>query len=97
MFKDILKELRKESHLSQKNLADLLGVSPQAYQKYEYGINDPNTDALCKIADFYNVTTDYLLGREEKPVCTELSSDDVAVIKANLKSIESIIDSNSKS
>lgn len=61
----ILKELRKEKTLSQTELAKMMGVSVQAYQKYEYGTAEPNFDSLCKLADFYGVTTDYILGREE--------------------------------
>lgn len=62
----ILKELRKEKTLSQTELAKMMGVSVQAYQKYEYGTAEPNFDSLCKLADFYGVTTDYILGREEQ-------------------------------
>lgn len=60
----ILKELRKSKRLNQNELADFLGISNQAYQKYEYGTAEPNFDNLTKLADFYNVTTDFLLGRE---------------------------------
>jgi phage repressor protein C with HTH and peptisase S24 domain len=44
-------------------VAEKLGVSLGAYQKYENGSRDVSTEMLCKIADLYNVTTDYLLGR----------------------------------
>lgn len=63
----ILKDLRKDKMLNQAELADFLNVSVQAYQKYEYGTAEPTFDALSKLADFYGVTTDYLLGREQKP------------------------------
>ena len=62
----ILKELRKQKSLNQSALAEFMGVSVQAYQKYEYGTAEPTFDSLCKLADFYNVSTDYLLGREKK-------------------------------
>ena len=60
----ILRELRLSKNLNQSVLSALLDVSQPAYQKYENGLSEPNYDALCKLADFYGVTTDYLLGRE---------------------------------
>ena len=45
----------------------MLGISLTAYQKYEHGTAEPNFDNLSKLADFYGVTTDYLLGREPLP------------------------------
>ncbi len=60
----ILKELRKKKNLSQTDMAKFLAISVQAYQKYEYATAEPNFDTLSKLADFYHVTTDYLLGRE---------------------------------
>jgi len=60
----ILKQLRKEKGLRQADVAELLGISQQAYQKYELGNAEPNGANYVKLADFYGVTTDYLLGRE---------------------------------
>lgn len=71
----ILKELRKQKSLSQTDLSKMIGVSVQAYQKYEYGTAEPTFDSLCKLADFYNVTTDYLLGRKEQSSPIEQVSD----------------------
>lgn len=72
----ILKDLRKSKGLNQSELASMLEISNQAYQKYEYGTAEPNYDTLCKLTDFYGVTTDYLLGRESAadPI-NQLSSD----------------------
>ena len=61
----ILKSLRKEKKLNQGELAELLGITAQAYQKYEYGTAELTHENLVKLADFYNVSTDYLLGRTE--------------------------------
>lgn len=61
---EILLSLRKSKKISQKVLADLLGISITAYQNYEYGKSELNYEGLRKLADFYGVTTDYLLGRE---------------------------------
>jgi len=60
----ILKELRKMKGLNQSDLAKMLDVSLQAYQKYEYGTAEPNQNSIVKLADFYGVTTDFLLGRD---------------------------------
>lgn len=61
----ILKELRKENEYSQQDVADFLNISRSTYGKYETGDREPSLEMLCKLADFYKVTTDYLLGREE--------------------------------
>ena len=58
-----LRELRKEKKLKQRELAALLGVTEVHYRRVEAGkINIP-TLTLCALADYYGVTTDYLLGR----------------------------------
>ncbi|MCR5601555.1 MAG: XRE family transcriptional regulator [Ruminococcus sp.] len=61
-----LKQLRKQKGINQEEAADLLGVSLSSYQKYEREKNSvtPSLEVLMKLADFYDVTTDYLLGRE---------------------------------
>jgi transcriptional regulator with XRE-family HTH domain len=60
-----LKDLRKEKKLNQGELAELLGITAQAYQKYEYGTAELTHENLVKLADFYGVSTDYLLGRTD--------------------------------
>lgn len=59
-----LKELRKSKGISQEQAANALGISVRAYQNYEYAQREPNIEMILKLADFYNVSTDYLLGRE---------------------------------
>lgn len=61
----ILKSLREEKKLRQSDLADFLEISQQAYQRYENGTSEPNGDGFVKLADFYKVSTDYLLGRTD--------------------------------
>ncbi len=61
-----IKNLRKEKKASPEELAKLMCVSLQAYYKYENGTNEPNIENLCKLADYYNVSLDYLVGRERK-------------------------------
>ena len=57
--------LRKNKGLSRQNLADELGISVHTYIKYENESVKPPYETLIKIADFYNVSTDYLLGLED--------------------------------
>lgn len=61
-----LKELRKERKVKQSELAELLGITLRQYQRTEYGeVNVPSL-TLCTLADYFGVTTDYLLGRSER-------------------------------
>lgn len=57
-----LKELRKEKGLSQMALADMLGLTQQAIGKWERDKSTPDYETLRKIAQYFHVTTDYLLG-----------------------------------
>ena len=59
-----LKQLRLEKALRQSDIAKALEVSTRTYQSYELGDREPSTDRLIQLADFFDVTTDYLLGRE---------------------------------
>lgn len=77
--KDILKKLRIDKNITQKEASEKIGVSYSAYQKYESGERELGANAVKKLADFYGVTTDYLLGREPLPnpfADLNLSEDD---------------------
>lgn len=63
-LKDKLKFLRKQRNLTAQQVADNCEISLGVYKKYESGERGVGVPALIKIADFYHVTTDYLLGRE---------------------------------
>ncbi len=67
MFKlnERLFELRKEKGLTQEEVAKNLGVSPQSVSKWENGLTYPDISLLPSIADFYGVSVDYLLGKDE--------------------------------
>lgn len=65
MYGERLKQLRKERKVSQKELADYLGISVRGYQFYESEDNEPNIRMLIALADFYGVTIDFLVGRTE--------------------------------
>ncbi|MCI9336533.1 MAG: helix-turn-helix transcriptional regulator [Lachnospiraceae bacterium] len=62
---DILANLRKEKVLGQKEMASLLNLSVGTISNYENGVHSPDLDTLCRLAEFFGVTTDYLLGRTE--------------------------------
>lgn len=64
-IKERLKRLRKENGVSQKEVADYIGVSVSAYSNYEQGIREPSLDMLLKLSDFFDTTCDYLLGKEK--------------------------------
>lgn len=67
MLADRLKELRKIKKKTQQDIADHLGITRPAYTAYEQGNRNPDYDLLSKLANYFDVSTDYLLGREEKP------------------------------
>lgn len=61
-----IRDLREDRDLTQKQVAQMLGMSQTGYSKYETGENDIPTAVLIKLADFYHTSTDYLLGRSDK-------------------------------
>ncbi|MDP4153090.1 MAG: helix-turn-helix transcriptional regulator [Bacillota bacterium] len=65
-FPRIITLLRNERRLSQKSVANALGISQALLSHYEKGIRECKLEFLVKIADYYNVSVDYLLGRTEK-------------------------------
>lgn len=64
-FKTKLKELRNELNLLQKQLAMDLGVTQACIGKWETGDREPSLDDLIKVAKYFGVSTDYLLGLED--------------------------------
>lgn len=61
------KKIRLERNFTQKQVADGLHISEQAYQRYEYGKVVPSSTILISLADFYDVSLDYLVGRSDDP------------------------------
>ena len=59
-----LKELRLQNNLTQENVAKIIQVSRVVYNRYEKNQREIPLELLCKLADFYGVTLDYLLDRE---------------------------------
>lgn len=62
MFKDRLKELRKENGMSQLELAEKIGISQQTVAKWECGVASPKTSTIVILSELFNVSCDYLLG-----------------------------------
>ena len=58
-----IRSLRTDSGYTQKQVAQHLGISQNTYSQYEIGVLNYPVDALIKLADLYNVSVDYLLGR----------------------------------
>lgn len=67
-FSERLKNLRKTRMIPQKDIAEYLGISVSAYQYYEAGKNEPSIARLIMLADLFNVSIDYLVGRAENPL-----------------------------
>ncbi len=65
-LKERLVELRTEKNLTQKELADEIGVSASAIGFWENGINEPKANYVLALAKFFDVSTDYLLGNENE-------------------------------
>ena len=63
MYFKKIKDLRIDNDLYQKEIANYLKITRQQYGLYEIGKRDIPVDLLCKLADYYNTSTDYLLGR----------------------------------
>lgn len=62
-FSNVLKQLREEKNLSQKDIANYLGLTRQAVTSYELAKREPDYSVLKKLADYFSVSIDYLLGR----------------------------------
>lgn len=65
MFAQRLREIRMKRHITQQRMADMLGITLNAYQKYEQSERNPSLDCLTKTANILDTSVDYLLGRDE--------------------------------
>jgi bacteriophage CI repressor helix-turn-helix domain len=74
-FSERLKKLRKDTGLTQVDVAEKLGISQPAYASWERGVKKPTQDNLVKIAQVLNVSVDYLVGNSEE------KSDDLGNIE----------------
>ena len=82
-----LKKLREEAGISQKQLAELIGVSQQSVNKYENHNIEPDIEMMIRIADHFNTSVDYLIGHTdvrrkiEATQAYELNTDESAIIE----------------
>lgn len=65
MFNKRLRETRMNKGLTQPQMAEALNIALRSYQKYEQGVREPSFSALVQIADVFEVSTDYLLCRDD--------------------------------
>jgi transcriptional regulator with XRE-family HTH domain len=63
---EIIRELREDNDLTQREIADYLRTTQQVYSRYEKGINELPIRHLIALCKFYNVTSDYILGLDRK-------------------------------
>lgn len=78
MFQTRIKLLRCKNNLSQQDMADVLGISVRSYQRYETHKQfcAPSVETLIKIADYFDVSLDYLVGRDKYLNSHEASADE---------------------
>lgn len=75
-MKNNIKTVRESLNMTQKDCADRLGVTLRAWQTYEQGVSEPKNELLCKIADMFDVSIDYLLGRTDVKAVNTLTEDE---------------------
>ena len=64
-FSQRLRELRQERGLKQREMAEICGLKLRGYQQYEYNESYPEVPGLVALADYFNVSLDYLMGRSD--------------------------------
>lgn len=62
-----IRQLRTQNNITQKQLADAINVQSPSVQRFEYGTVRPSLDKLIVMADYFNVSLDYLVGRSDDP------------------------------
>lgn len=85
MLANRLKYLRQKTNLTQADLAMKIGVARTTYAMYEQAKREPDTDVLLKIADFFEVSLDYLLGRTDSVFSTSQKFDSLNEINHLIK------------
>ena len=66
IFQERLRTVRKSKHLTQEEVAKGLEISYRSYRRYEAGETEPNLSILVQIANYYDVSLDYLTGRTDE-------------------------------
>ena len=87
----MVKELREKKGISQKELADYLNITQVQISKYELGKNEPDLNTTKKIAEYFNVTIDYLLGTSEENIIL-ITKNDLETLKDSANKINKIVE-----
>ena len=96
-FKTVLSSLRKETGLSQRQVASDLGVSQALLSHYENGAREPKLEFVVKACNYYGVSADYILGRkaerdDKKPLLTEALSNALSGLKELKSATDTLIE-----
>lgn len=75
-----LKELRKENKKTQQDVAKLLNIAQTTYGGYELETSEPTINTLCKLADYYGVSLDYLIGRDYSSEFSYLTEQEKIIV-----------------
>lgn len=89
-FGEILIELRENKRMTQRQLAKIIHVTPGTISNYEKGVHYPDVEKLKDLADFFDVSTDYLLGRCESTLSPGVLMESVVEGKTVGEVIQSI-------
>lgn len=93
IFAENFKKLRKEKHITQQIIADYLGITRQAIAAYEKGKREPNLKMVVKIAEFFEVSVDYLLGVSQLRLANaQIVSDNIKMIQGHRTYEELVVD-----
>ena len=86
-FSERLKKLRKDTGLTQVDVASKLGISQQAYASWERGIKKPTQENLVKLSKILNVSVDYLLGNTENKQTSDVLENIELLFRMNSKGL----------
>ena len=95
MIGKIIKRLRKEKDMTQADLAKAVGVTTSSIGMYETGVRNPSYDVVVKLANYFNVTTDYLLGNNEQEL-SDLEEEDTSELKILFDKIRDLSEDDKK-
>lgn len=94
---EVLTALRKEKKVGQKELAIYLNLSTGTISNYENGVHYPDLHTLCKLADYFDVTTDYLMGRTEYRYTSQKMNQQLSKEYTLSDVVDSVLTCNSSS
>ncbi len=96
MVGKIIRKLRQEKGITQNELSNYLGLTPKMVSFYELGERFPPYDIINKLADYFDISTDYLLGRSDIKNPEKLLNDYSNLSIGDLKVLEKCLEQNTK-